>query len=246
MKKITQVFIVGFAIVLSSCSNNSTDNAGELNKIPETEIEKVSYSLGVNVATGVKSQGLETIDANALTKAFKDVLEGNDLDISEEEGMKILQDFFEKLQAEKAEAGKTKMNDWLSDTLTTQLIHFPFKTFPDLKVQTTESGLQYQIIADGNGVKPAISNKIKVHYYGFLADGTKFDSSLERGEPIEFPLGIGRVIPGWDEAFQLMSVGSKWKLIIPSELAYGPQGRGASIPPNTDLLFIAELISINE
>ena len=226
MNKTLQLLIVGFAIVLSSCSNDATD------KTPETEIEKVSYSLGVNVATEVKSQGLETIDANALAKAFKDVLEGNDLDISEEEGMKILQDFFGKLQAEQAEAGKAKMNNWLSDTITTQ------------KVQTTESGLQYQIIAEGNGVKAEINDKIKVHYYGYFADGKKFDSSLDRGEPIEFPLGQGRVIPGWDEAFQLMSIGSKWKLIIPSELGYGAQDNGL-IPPNTDLLFIAELIAIN-
>jgi len=236
MKKITQVFIVGFAIVLSSCSNDASEKTLETEtKLLETEIEQVSYIIAYDYAQSLKAQGLDSIDPLSVAKAYKDVYEGNESAISEEEVKGIMKAFSEKMrakQAEKAEAGITKMNDWLSDTITTQ------------EVQTTESGLQYQIIAEGNGVIPEINDKIKVHYYGFFADGEKFDSSLDRGEPIEFPLGQGRVIPGWDEAFQLMSVGSKWKLIIPSELGYGAQDNGL-IPPNTDLLFIAELIAIN-
>ena len=235
MKKITQLFIFGFAIVLSSCSNNSTDKSGELNKTPETEIEQVSYIIAYDYAQSLKAQGLDSIDASSVAQAYKDVFAGNESVISEEESKGIMEAFQEKImakQAKEAEAGVTMMNDWLSDTINAQ------------KVQTTESGLQYQIITAANGSKPAINDKVMVNYYGTLADGTKFDSSFDRGKPTE--LGVNQVIPGWTEALQLMSVGSKWKLIIPSELAYGSQGAGAAIPPNTDIIFILELISINK
>ena len=225
MNKTVQLLIVGFAIVLSSCSNNET------NKIPETEMEKVSYSLGVNVATGVKAQGLDTIDANAVAKAFKDVFEGNDLDISEEDGMKLLQEYFGKIQAaaqEKAgEAGAT----YLAENATKE------------GVITTESGLQYEVITNGNGAKPTAADQVTVHYHGMLTDGTVFDSSVDRGEPAKF--GVTQVIPGWVEALQLMSVGDKWKLTIPSNLAYGDKGAGGMIGPNTTLVFEVELLGIN-
>ena len=225
MNKTVQLLIVGFAIVLSSCSNNATD------KTPETEMEKVSYSLGVNVATGVKAQGLDTIDANAVAKAFKDVFEGNDLDISEEESMEVLQAYFGKLQAaakEKAgEAGAT----YLAENAAKE------------GVITTESGLQYEIMNSGSGAKPTAADQVTVHYHGMLTDGTVFDSSVDRGEPAQF--GVTQVIPGWIEALQLMSVGDKWKLTIPSELAYGDRGAGGLIGPGATLVFEVELIEIN-
>tara|TARA_B110000908_G_scaffold156364_1_gene195459 strand:+ start:1843 stop:2520 length:678 start_codon:yes stop_codon:yes gene_type:complete len=225
MNKTVQLLIVGFAIVLSSCSNDAT------NKTPETEMEKVSYSLGVNVATGVKAQGLDTIDANAVAKAFKDVFEGNDLDISEEESMEVLQAYFGKLQAatqEKAgEAGAT----FLADNAAKE------------GVITTESGLQYEVLTAGSGAKPTANDQVTVHYHGMLTDGTVFDSSVDRGEPAQF--GVTQVIPGWVEALQLMSVGDKWKLTIPSALAYGDRGAGGLIGPNATLVFEVELIGIN-
>lgn len=225
MNKTVQLLIVGFAIVLSSCSNNATD------KTPETEMEKVSYSLGVNVATGVKAQGLDTIDANAVAKAFKDVFEGNDLDISEEESMEVLQAYFGKLQAaakEKAgEAGAT----YLTENAAKE------------GVITTESGLQYEIMNSGSGAKPTTSDKVTVHYHGMLTDGTVFDSSVDRGKPAQF--GVTQVIPGWVEALQLMSVGDKWKLTLPSNLAYGDKGAGGLIGPNATLVFEVELLGIN-
>ena len=225
MNKTVQLLIVGFAIVLSSCSNDAT------NKTPETEMEKVSYSLGVNVATGVKAQGLDTIDANAVAKAFKDVFEGNDLDISEEESMEVLQAYFGKLQAatqEKAgEAGAT----FLADNAAKE------------GVITTESGLQYEVLTAGSGAKPTANDQVTVHYHGMLTDGTVFDSSVDRGEPAQF--GVTQVIPGWIEALQLMSVGDKWKLTIPSSLAYGDKGAGGLIGPGETLVFEVELIGIN-
>jgi FKBP-type peptidyl-prolyl cis-trans isomerase FklB len=223
MKKIN-LLILSIALIFSSCSNNNTY------KKPESEMEKVSYSLGVNMASSVKSQGLESIDANAVAKAFNDVFEGKDLDISEEESMSILQEFFGKLQAEKSakanEAGKT----YLAENAKKE------------GVTTTESGLQYEIINSGKGAKPAPSDQVTVHYHGTLLDGTVFDSSVDRGEPASF--GVTQVIKGWTEALQLMSIGDKWKLTIPSDLAYGDQGAGGMIGPGATLVFEVELLGI--
>jgi FKBP-type peptidyl-prolyl cis-trans isomerase FklB len=223
MKKIN-LLILSIALIFSSCSNNNTY------KKPESEMEKVSYSLGVNMASSVKSQGLESIDANAVAKAFNDVFEGKDLDISEEESMSILQEFFGKLQAEKSakanEAGKT----YLAENAKKE------------GVTTTESGLQYEVINSGKGAKPAPSDQVTVHYHGTLLDGTVFDSSVDRGEPASF--GVTQVIKGWTEALQLMSIGDKWKLTIPSDLAYGDQGAGGMIGPGATLVFEVELLGI--
>ena len=225
MNKTLQLLIVGFAIVLSSCSNDATD------KTPETEMEKVSYSLGVNVATGVKAQGLDTIDANAVAKAFKDVFAGNDLDISEEESMQVLQDYFGKLAAEKSAQAGEAGSVYLTENGAKE------------GVITTESGLQYEVMTEGSGAKPNADDQVTVHYHGMLTDGTVFDSSVDRGEPAQF--GVTQVIPGWVEALQLMSVGDKWKLTIPSALAYGDKGAGGLIGPGETLVFEVELIGIN-
>jgi FKBP-type peptidyl-prolyl cis-trans isomerase FklB len=225
MNKTVQLLIVGCAMILSSCSNNATD------KTPETEMEKVSYSLGVNVATGVKAQGLDTIDANAIAKAFNDVFEENDLDISEEESMKVLQDYFGKLQAGKQAKTSEAGSAYLTENAAKE------------GVITTESGLQYEILTTGTGAKPTAADQVTVHYHGMLTDGTVFDSSVDRGEPAQF--GVTQVIPGWIEALQLMSVGDKWKLTIPSELAYGDRGAGGLIGPGATLVFEVELLGIN-
>ena len=225
MNKTVQLLIVGFAIVLSSCSNDAT------NKTPETEMEKVSYSLGVNVATGVKAQGLESLDINAISKAINDVFEGNDLDISEEESMQVLQDYFGKLQTEKQAKDGEAGTAYLAENSAKE------------GVITTKSGLQYEVMTEGNGAKPTAADQVTVHYHGMLTDGTVFDSSVDRGEPSQF--GVTQVIPGWVEALQLMSVGDKWKLTIPSDLAYGERGAGGLIGPNATLVFEVELIAIN-
>ena len=225
MKKIN-LLILSIALIFSSCSNNNTY------KKPETEMEKVSYSLGVNMATSVKAQGLDTIDANALAKAFNDVFEGNDLDISEEESMTILQDYFGKIQEEKNAKANKEGTAFLTENGAKE------------EVTTTESGLQYEVLISGEGAKPTTTDKVTVHYHGMLIDGTVFDSSIDRGQPATF--GVTQVIKGWTEALQLMSVGDKWKLTIPSNLAYGDQGAGGMIGPGATLVFEVELLGINK
>jgi len=223
MKKIN-LLIVSVSLIFSACTNNNTY------KTPETEMEKVSYSLGVNMASSVKSQGLDSIDANAVAKAFDDVFQGNDLDISEEESMTILQEFFGQLQAEKSAKANEAGAAYLAENAAKS------------GVTTTESGLQYEVLTLGNGAKPTTADQVTVHYHGMLTDGTVFDSSVDRGEPATF--GVTQVIRGWTEALQLMSVGDKWKLTIPSNLAYGDQGAG-SIGPGATLIFEVELLGIN-
>ncbi len=224
MKKIN-LLIVSVALILGACTDNNTY------KKPETEMEKVSYSLGVNMASSVKAQGLDTVDANAVAKAFNDVFEGNDLDISEEESMTILQEYFGTIQAEKSAKANEEGAAYLAENAAKE------------GVTTTESGLQYEILVSGDGAKPVTTDQVTVHYHGMLTDGTVFDSSIDRGQPATF--GVTQVIKGWTEALQLMSVGDKWKLTIPSNLAYGDQGAGGMIGPGATLVFDVELLGIN-
>ena len=142
----------------------------------------------------------------------------------------IIQRYMTKKQLKKQKEVDALKNIWFQDTL----------SIGDMF--TTESGIKYQILLNGTGAKPTLNDQVETHYHGTLLDGTVFDSSIDRGETVSFP--VSGVIPGWTEALQLMSVGSKWKLIIPSELAYGERGAGQMIPPNSDLIFIVELVSI--
>ena len=201
-------------------------NAQNLN----TEMEKVSYSLGVNVAKSVKNQGLTSIDSEAIAQAFTDVFEGNELKISEQESNLVLQDYFGKLAKEAQSANVEAGQKFLAENAKRN------------SVTTTATGLQYEVLTEGSGDSPKETDQVTVHYHGTLIDGTVFDSSVERGQPATFP--VNGVIPGWVEALQLMKPGAKYKLFIPSNLAYGERGAGGSIGPNATLIFEVELISI--
>ena len=208
-----------------------------------TEIEKVGYSLGVDMATGLKSQfesinkelrsnGEDTLNINIIAKAFQDIAEGNDSLFSKEERSKIMQAFEDKILAMKAEKSTKASTDYLAENAAKK------------GVTTTASGLQYEVLVSGKGAKPTAADQVTVHYTGKLTDGTVFDSSVDRGEPATF--GVTQVIAGWTEALQLMSVGDKWKLTIPSNLAYGDQGVGGIIEPGATLVFEVELLGINK
>ena len=201
-------------------------NAQNLN----TEMEKVSYSLGVNVAKSVKNQGLESIDSEAIAQAFTDVFEGNELKISEQESNIILQDYFGKIAKEAKSANVEAGEKFLAENAKRD------------GVTTTATGLQYEVLVEGSGDSPKETDQVTVHYHGTLIDGTVFDSSVERGQPATFP--VNGVIAGWVEALQLMNPGAKYKLFIPSNLAYGERGAGGSIGPNATLIFEVELISV--
>jgi FKBP-type peptidyl-prolyl cis-trans isomerase FklB len=186
--------------------------------------------LGVNVAKSVKNQGLESIDSEAIAQAFTDVFEGNELKISEQESNVILQEYFGKL-AQKAQSQNVEAGQ-----------NFLAENAKRDGVVTTATGLQYEVLTEGSGDSPKETDQVTVHYHGTLIDGTVFDSSVERGQPATFP--VNGVIPGWVEALQLMNPGAKFKLFIPSNLAYGERGTGGAIGPNATLIFEVELISI--
>ncbi len=203
-----------------------------------TETKKLSYSVGVNVASGIKAQGVETIDTKAISKSFNDVFQGNDLEISEQESLQFIQTYFRDLQLKKQSQAAEK-----SKLLEQEGIAYLAENAKKEGVVTTESGLQYEVLTKGSGASPTADDSVTVHYTGTLIDGTVFDSSVERGEPATF--GVTQVIAGWTEALQLMSVGDKLRLVIPSDLAYGLRGAGPSIGPNSTLIFEVELLNIN-
>jgi len=225
MKKYIKIALV--VSVISSCQNLTQQ---KFNFDEANELEKVSYSIGINVATSIKSEGLDSINSFYISKGFQDVFENKDLAINIEESNKIIGEYFNKKQ------------DAKNQRLAIDSKIFLEKNKQKDGVMTTESGLQYLILSEGRGNNPTLNDNVTVHYHGTLIDGTIFDSSVDRKQPATFPLN--GVIPGWQEALQMMSVGSKWKIFIPSELAYGESGAGA-IGPNSTLIFEVELLSIN-
>ncbi|MFG1488906.1 FKBP-type peptidyl-prolyl cis-trans isomerase [Oceanospirillum sp. HFRX-1_2] len=203
---------------------------------PKTEEDRLSYSLGLIMGQRLQ-QDFENLDVDMLAQAIKDTYAGN-LKMTETELRETMQAFQQKkmleqqeAQAKAAEANLKAGQKFLSENGKKK------------GVVTTESGLQYQVLTAGNGAKPALTDQVKVHYEGKLLNGEVFDSSYQRGEPVTF--GLNQVIPGWQEGLQLMSVGSKWKIFIPSDLAYGPGGTGGPIGPNETLIFEVELLDIN-
>lgn len=194
------------------------------------EIDKVSYSLGLSFASNLISSGVKTINTEAFNDALSAVFAGQMPEIMPDEANNILQDYFDKLQKKQGDAAKKAGEKFMAENRKKE------------GVVVLPSGLQYKILTAGNGPKPKASDTVKCHYEGKLINGQVFDSSIRRGEPAEFP--VSGVIAGWVEALQLMPVGSKWQLYIPSELAYGTHGAGQSIGPNETLIFDVELLAI--
>ncbi|MBK3518303.1 FKBP-type peptidyl-prolyl cis-trans isomerase [Carboxylicivirga marina] len=193
-------------------------------------MNKISYALGMNLAQNLKSSGIETIEYSEFTKGLEAAFEGTETQMSADEANQVLQQFFGELQAKQAEVAIQAGKDFLAENAKKD------------GIVTLESGLQYEIMTEGNGDKPAATDQVECHYHGTLIDGTVFDSSVQRGEPATFP--VNGVIQGWVEALQLMPVGSKWRLFIPSDLAYGERGAGQHIGPHTTLVFEVELLAI--
>lgn len=193
-------------------------------------MDKLSYAIGMSMASNLVNSGLKQIDVESFVKAFTEVINNTSPSMSPEEANQILQDFFSKRQDEMLSNNLEAGRAFLEENKKKE------------SVITLDSGLQYEILTEGSGAKPKATDSVKCHYHGTLLDGTVFDSSVQRGQPAVF--GVNQVIKGWVEALQLMPVGSKWKLYIPSELAYGKQGAGGSIEPNSALIFEVELLGI--
>jgi FKBP-type peptidyl-prolyl cis-trans isomerase FklB len=225
-------FFIIFIVLLGAFSNQHQNKKPKKKMKLETQLDSASYAIGVNIAQNLKAQGLTELNVNALSAALGDVFAKNDLQITEQEAGKIVQEFIEENTKKRIEDNKANGAKFLEENAKKS------------GVITLPSGLQYEIITAGNGAIPNAENKVKTHYHGTLIDGTVFDSSVKRGEPITFP--VGGVIKGWQEALQLMPVGSKWKLYVPYNLAYGERGAGGSILPFSTLVFEVELLDIEE
>jgi FKBP-type peptidyl-prolyl cis-trans isomerase FklB len=231
MKILKNLFIGGVALSLFYSCNSSKNSMETEGFNLNNEIDSVSYSLGVNIANNIKSQGFDDINPAAMAKAIEDVYtEGAEPMITAEEAGNFLNNYFQTLQAKKQEAATKEGAEFLSQNAARP------------EVTTTESGLQYEVLTQGEGPKPAATDEVTVHYHGTLPNGEVFDSSVDRGQPATF--GLNQVIKGWTEGVQLMNVGSKYRFVIPSDLAYGPRGAGGKIGPNATLVFEVELLSI--
>lgn len=196
---------------------------------PEINTANVSYSLGMMVGTQLKNQ-FEDLDIERFQAAFAATLKDEKSELTIEQATQVMQGYQAKMQAEQTNEAKARGMAFLADNGKRD------------GVTTTESGLQYEVLTAAEGPKPKATDKVKVHYEGTLTDGNVFDSSIQRGEPISFALN--GVIPGWTEGVQLMSVGSKYRFTIPSELAYGERGAGQAIGPHEVLVFEVELLGI--
>ena len=193
-------------------------------------MDKFSYAIGLGIGQNLLSMGAQGINVEDFAQAIADVLNRKETAISHNEAREIVNKYFmeleEKMNAENIDKGK----DFLAENAKKE------------GIVTLPSGLQYEVITEGNGKKPSATDKVKCHYEGTLIDGTLFDSSIKRGQPAVF--GVNQVIKGWVEALQLMNEGSKWRMIIPSELGYGAQQAGEMIPPHSTLIFEVELIEV--
>lgn len=239
MKFKTLASVVACTSALLACSGQepSTDDTSEA-VVLETLEQKFSYTIGFQIGSQAEQEGFE-LDVNALVAAMEDLKAGGEMQLTEDDMAGVMRDMQAKIMAERqAEAAEVAQANAASGAA------FLTENAAKEGVVTTDSGLQYKIITQGTGPKPGPTDSVTVHYSGTLTDGTEFDSSYSRGQPATF--GVHQVIAGWTEALQLMPEGSKWELAIPSDLAYGPGGKGPVIGPNSTLLFEVELLDAGQ
>ncbi len=222
--------LLGAVVTVTACQSSSQASL-------KTDSQKASYALGVSIGTQLKPSA-ERVDLAALGKGLDDAMSGRDLAIPKDSLQKILQDFSKTAQDDRIKARVDEGNKNLKAG----------KAFMDENgkkpgVKTTDSGLQYEVLQPGDGPHPDSADQVTVQYKGTLVDGTEFDSSYKRGQPATFY--VNRVIKGFSEGLQLMPVGSKYRFVIPPNLAYGPQGSGDAIGPDETLVFEVELVKID-
>ena len=221
-------------IVVAGCSTQDRPQ-----KDIETDMDKASYAIGFDIGSSLKSQDVTDLDLDLIYQGMADAQAGEDTLMTQDEMMAALQTFQDTIMQRQQEKATRESSEnlaageaYLAENATKE------------GVQTTESGLQYRVIEEGSGDRPTATSSVTVNYRGTTIDGTEFDSSYSRGEPATF--GLNQVIPGWTEGLQLMTVGSKYEFVVPSDLGYGERGtQGGPIGPNATLIFEVELISIN-
>jgi len=202
----------------------------------KSDKEKISYSIGMDIGGNLKRQSID-VDPDALSKGIKDSYTGGKTLLTEDEARQAILDFQKQMMEKRAEALKQ-----LGEKNKADGAKFLAENGKKEGVKTLPSGLQYKELTPGTGKSPTATDTVTTHYKGTLIDGTEFDSSYKRGEPVTFP--VSGVIPGWTEALQMMKEGAKWQLFIPPDIAYGDRGAGQEIGPNTTLIFEVELISV--
>lgn len=224
IKHILPVTLLATASLLS-CNGQKGKSTVKL----KNEVDSVSYAIGLSLGDNFKKDKLDSLDLEIMMKGIKAVLNGDSLAFDAKTSQATIQSYFGAKQKREGEANLAKGRKYLEENGKKSGV----KTLPD--------GLQYEVIKEGTGATPGDTQTVEVHYHGTLIDGTVFDSSVERGQPAQFP--VNRVIKGWTEALQMMKVGSKWKLTIPPDLAYGDRGQG-KIPANSVLIFEVELLNV--
>lgn len=239
MKTIKFLSLAAIALLVVSCNNN-----GVTKKPLTTEIDSVSYAIGLSNGFQVRA-GFEEADIDLFIQGLRNGADSTDILIEQGKINTVIQTYFQNKQQEEMkkkqeEAAKKAEKQFAENKAAGE--KFLAENITKEGVETTDSGLQYVVLKEGNGEKPQPTSKVKVHYHGTTIDGEVFDSSVDRGKPAEF--GVSQVIPGWTEGLQLMSVGSKYKFVIPQEIAYGARQSGQKIKPFSVLVFEVELLEI--
>ena len=246
MKTRTLAVVAASLLALSACKDDKAAApaaASAPTSATSTQEQKVSYILGMNIGGQFKANQVTLVDAN-FVEGIKTAVDGSEPKLTKEEIQQTMQVFQSEMQKKQEEAQKIQQAaaEVAAAKNKEDGTKFLAENAKKAGVQTTASGIQYEVLTEGKGDKPKASDTVTVNYVGTLIDGKEFDSSIKRNEPATF--AVGAVIPGWVEILQLMPVGSKWKVVIPSELAYGAGGTGGDIGPNATLVFEVELLKI--